>query len=50
MTSQPHKQSADVFLMFLVKKDDREAENLRSKIRSEYCAPDILCYVKARKY
>jgi hypothetical protein len=44
------KQSADVFLMFLVKKDDREAESLRSKIHGEYRAPDIPYYIKAGKY
>jgi hypothetical protein len=44
------KQSADVFLMFLVKKDDREAESLKSKIRGEYRAPDIPYYVEAEKY
>jgi hypothetical protein len=36
--------------MFLVKKGDREAESLRSKIRSEYRAPNIPYYVEARKY
>jgi hypothetical protein len=45
-----HKQSADVFLMFFVKKGDKEAEHLRSKIRGEYCAPDIPYYVEAEKY
>jgi hypothetical protein len=44
------KQSADVFLMFLVKKSDKEAEHLRSKIHGEYHAPDILYYVEAGKY
>jgi hypothetical protein len=44
------KQSTDVFLMFLVKKGDKEAERLRSKIRGEYRAPDIPYYVEARKY
>jgi hypothetical protein len=44
------KQSADVFFMFLVKKGDKEAESLRSKIHGEYRAPDILYYVKAGKY
>jgi hypothetical protein len=44
------KQSVDVFLMFLVKKGDREAESLRSKICSEYRAPDIPYYVEAGKY
>jgi hypothetical protein len=36
--------------MFLVKKGDKEAERLRSKIRGEYRAPDILYYVEAGKY
>ena len=36
--------------MFLVKKSDREAEHLRSKIHREYCAPEIPYYVEARKY
>jgi hypothetical protein len=45
-----HKQSADVFLKFLVKKSDKEAERLRSKIRGEYRAPDIPYYVEAGKY
>jgi hypothetical protein len=36
--------------MFLVKKDDREVETLRSKIRGEYCAPNIPYYVEAGKY
>ena len=44
------KQSADVFIMFLVKKSDKEAERLRSKIRREYRVPDILYYVEARKH
>ena len=34
-----HKQSIDVFLMFLVKKSDKEAECLRSKIHGEYVLP-----------
>ena len=41
------KQSADVFLMFLVKKSDKEAERLRLKICEEYCAPKIPYYVEA---
>jgi hypothetical protein len=45
-----HKQSADVFLMFLMKKGDKEAESLRSKICDEYHAPDILYYVEVEKY
>ena len=36
--------------MFLVKKNDREAEYLRSKIRGEYRAPEIPYYVEAGKY
>jgi hypothetical protein len=44
------KQSADVFLMFLVKKGGRESESLRSKIRGEYHAPNIPYYVEAGKY
>jgi hypothetical protein len=44
------KKSTDVFLMFLVKKNDKEAERLRSKIRGEYRAPDIPYYVEAGKY
>jgi hypothetical protein len=36
--------------MFLVKKDDMEAENLRSKLSGEYSAPDIPYYVEAGKY
>jgi hypothetical protein len=36
--------------MFLVKKGDKEAERLRSKIRGEYRAPDIPYYVEAGKY
>ena len=44
------KQSTDVFLMFLVKKSDKEAENLRLKIHGEYRAPKIPYYIKAGKY
>jgi hypothetical protein len=44
------KQSTDVFLMFCVKKGDKEAERLRSKIRGEYSAPNIPYYVEAEKY
>jgi hypothetical protein len=45
-----HKQFADVFLMFLMKKSDKEAEHLRLKILGEYRAPDIPYYVEAGKY
>jgi hypothetical protein len=44
------KQSLDVFLLFLVKKGDREAESLRGKILSKYHAPDIPYYLEAGKY
>jgi hypothetical protein len=44
------KQSLDVFLLFLVKKDDTEAEGLEGKIHSEYRAPDIPYYLEAGKY
>jgi hypothetical protein len=36
--------------MFLVKKDDKEVERLRSIICGEYRAPDIPYYVEAGKY
>jgi hypothetical protein len=36
--------------MFLVKKGDKEAERLRSKIRGEYRVPNIPYYVEAGKY
>jgi hypothetical protein len=36
--------------LFLVKNDDTEAQGLREKILSEYRAPDIPYYLKARKY
>jgi hypothetical protein len=36
------KQYPNVFLLFLVKKGDREAEGLRGKILSEYRAPTSL--------
>jgi hypothetical protein len=44
------KQSPDVFLLFLVKKGDKEVESLRGKILSEYRALDIPYYLKAGKY
>jgi hypothetical protein len=44
------KQSPDVFLLFLVKKGDTEAEGLEGKIHSEYRAPDIPYYLEAGKY
>ena len=44
------KQSTDVFFMFLIKKSDKEAKHLRSKIHGEYRAPDILYYVEVGKY
>jgi hypothetical protein len=44
------KQSPDVFLLFLVKAGDVEAEGLRAKIRSEYRSPDIPYYTDSRKY
>jgi hypothetical protein len=44
------KQSPDVFLMFLVKKGDREVKGLRGKILSKYHAPDIPYYLEAGKY
>jgi hypothetical protein len=44
------KQSSDVFLLFLVKKGDKEAEGLRGKILSEYRALDIPYYLEAEKY
>jgi hypothetical protein len=44
------KQSLDVFLLFLVKNDDTEAQGLREKILSEYRAPDIPYYLEAGKY
>jgi hypothetical protein len=33
-----------------VKKGDREAESLRGKILSEYCAPDIPYYLEVGNY
>jgi hypothetical protein len=44
------KQSPDVFLLFLVKNGDTEADGLREKILSEYRAPDIPYYLEAGKY
>jgi hypothetical protein len=44
------KQSPDVFLMFLVRKGDTEAESLRAEICSNHRAPDILYYLEAGKY
>jgi hypothetical protein len=44
------KQSPDVFLMFLVKTGDVEAEGLKAKIRFEYRAPDIPYYTDSGKY
>jgi hypothetical protein len=44
------KKSPDVFLMFLVKTGDVEAEGLKAKIRSEYHAPDIPYYTDSGKY
>jgi hypothetical protein len=41
------KQSPDVFLLFLVKKGDTEAEGLEGKIHSEYRVPDIPYYLEA---
>jgi hypothetical protein len=40
----------DVFLLFLVKNDDTEAQGLLVKIPSEYRAPDIPYYLEAGKY
>jgi hypothetical protein len=44
------KQSPDVFLLFMVKNGDTEAEGLRGKILSEYRAPDIPYYLETGKY
>ena len=44
------KQSLDVFLLFLMKKGDREAKSLWGKILSKYCAPNIPYYLEAGKY
>ena len=44
------KQSPDVFLMYLVKKGDKEVEGLKGKILSKYRAFDIRFYLEARKY
>jgi hypothetical protein len=45
-----HKQSPDVFLMFLVKTGNVKAEGLKAKIRSEYRALDIPYYIDSGKY
>jgi hypothetical protein len=44
------KQLPDVFLLFLVKNNDTEAQGLRGKIPSEYRAPDIPYYLEVGKY
>ena len=44
------KQSPHVFLMFLIRTRDVEAKDLKAKIQSEYCAPDIPYYKDSRKY
>jgi hypothetical protein len=44
------KQSPDVFLLFLVKKGNMEAESLRGKILLEYRTPDIPYYLEVGKY
>ena len=44
------KQSPDVFLLFLVKKGDVEAESMKAKIRSEYRTPEISYYTENGKY
>ena len=44
------KQSLDVFLLFLVKNDDRETIGLRRKIFLEYRAPKIPYYLEIKKY
>jgi hypothetical protein len=44
------KQLPDVFLLFLVKNDDTQAQGLWRKILSEYRAPDIPYYLEAGKY
>ena len=44
------KQSPDVFLLFLVKGDDREAIGLKDKIYSEYGALEIPYYLEPEKY
>jgi hypothetical protein len=48
--SMIRKQSPDVFLMFLVKTGDVEAEGLKAKIRSKYRASDIPYYTDSGKY
>ena len=44
------KQSPDVFLLFLVKGDDREAVGFKEIIYSEYHASEIPYYLEPRKY
>ena len=44
------KQSSDIFLLFLVKNDGKEAVGLQVKILSEYPAPNIPYYVEAGTY
>ena len=44
------KQSSNVFLLFLVKNDDRESVGLRGKIYSEYHSPKIPYYLEVGKY
>ena len=44
------KQSPDVFVLFLVKNGDIEADGLQGKILSEYHAPDIAYYLETGKY
>ena len=44
------KQSPDVFLLFLMKSDDREAVSLKEKIYSEYHALEISYYLEPGKY
>jgi hypothetical protein len=43
------KQSSDVFLMFLVRTEDKEVDSLKVKIRIKYCDPDIPYYLEAGK-
>ena len=44
------KQSLDVFFLFLVKSDGREAVSLKEKIYLEYHAPKIPYYLEPKKY
>ena len=44
------KQSPDVFLFFLLKIRDVEAEGLKAKIRSEYRIPDISYYTESERH